>query len=223
MTQELPPTVSSSLSGWEASADEFDPLELGADEEFDPCLDADVLESVQCDRPYYRLHLWYSAVVLVLIFSGLPIQFPDLRAKLIGGYGSSIAAVHEWTGVAMTVLPVLAFAVAPSRAFETIRLRSWRRDDFGLHAVNLWFTLVSGAVFIISGLLMWFPASMSDAVLDVSAELHRAFAYVLYAAVPLHLISSRVRIVASVSGWWARVHPRRVEDRPQATTEDPPC
>ncbi len=231
MTPEFPPAAVPSSEPWQATTDEFDPLELAVDDEFDPCFEGLDLElelglglgQGQGDRAFHRLHLYYSLVVLVVILSGLPIQFPDLRARLIGGYGSSIAAVHEWTGLVMGVLPVLAFAMAPAKALETIRVRSWRRDDFRLHAINLWFTLASGAVFFISGLLMWFPASMSDAVLDVSADLHRAFAYALYAAIPLHLLSSRVRIVASVSGWWARVSGRGGGRTTQVTTEDPPC
>jgi len=223
MTSVPPTTRPATAEEWEAAVDEFDPLEFAADDDFDPCLEGDELALAQLQRPYHRLHLWYTAVVLALIVTGLPIQFPDLRATIVGGYGSTIAAVHEWTGVAMTVIPVLAFALAPRRALETIRARTWRRDDFRFHAINLWFTLVSGAIFIVSGLLMWFPAAMPDLVLDVSAELHRAFACALYVALPLHLVSSRVRIIASVKGWWARVRGSGAEAGPRVTTEDPSC
>jgi len=149
-------------------------------------------------RSYGRLHLAYSLVVLVLIATGLPIQFPDLRASLVGGYGRTLATVHEWAGVALLAVPVLAVVAAPGDALETIQIRSWRRDNLRLHAVNLWFTLVSGAVFVATGFIMWLQAGLPDGVVDAATEIHAALSYALYVMVPLHVITARERIAAAV-------------------------
>ncbi|MFQ5479510.1 MAG: cytochrome b/b6 domain-containing protein [Candidatus Binatia bacterium] len=173
----------------EVTEGEFDPLEMDGGADGAPW------------ASYFQLHLWYSAVVLVLIATGITIQFPDLRAAFIGGYGRLLATVHEWAGVVMLAVPLVAVASAPSRALETIRIRSFRTDNLRFHAFNLWFTLVSGVVFIVSGFVLWFQMSLPYAVVDLSTELHVVFSYGLYAVIPLHIIAARERIFAVFFGW----------------------
>jgi len=119
------------------SEEEFDPL-IGFADEADEQVGGDALPGAR----YRWVHAIYACIVIVLIATAIPIQFPDLRASLVGGYGRSFATVHEWAGVAMLALPVVVFAATPRMALETIAIRSYRREHFRLHAVNLWFTLV---------------------------------------------------------------------------------
>jgi len=154
---------------------------------------------------YPWVHFFYGAVVLGLVATGVLIQFPDLRAKLIGGYGQLLAAWHEWLGVAMVAIPVAAFALGPSAAIETVQLRSWRRDKLGFHALNLWFTIVSGVVFIVTGFVLWFAGSFPDAAVDWSYDLHDWFSYALYVLLPLHVVTSFGRTVRNLRARLARL------------------
>lgn len=153
-------------------------------------------------RPPWRwLHITYALVVLLLVATGLPIQFPDLRARLVGGYGRSIATVHEWGGVAMLALPLLALAWAPSWATTSFRLRARHRRDLGLHAANLWFTLLSGMLLIATGFIMWMPDRLPLPLVDNSAQLHAAASWALYVMLPVHLLVTRQRIWAATREW----------------------
>ena len=117
---------------------------------------------------YHGLHASYAVVVLVLVATGLLIQYPDLRAALAGGYGRTFATVHEWAGVAMLALPAIALVLSPRKAIEVIEIRSYQRTELRLHAVNVWFTLLGGAGLIVTGFLMWFPRSLPDSIPMVS-------------------------------------------------------
>ncbi len=207
-------------------------LEPSQDEEFDPLIGSDDEQGDANEGPapgarYRWVHAIYAAIVLVLIATAIPIQFPDLRASLIGGYGRSFATVHDWAGVAMLALPVVVFAATPRRALETIVIRSYRREHFRLHAVNLWFTLVSGLLFAVTGFLMWFPAQLPDAVVDASADVHSTLSYVLYVVVPLHLVIASKRTWEVLRGWaGARIGRRPRVELPadtQRKTEDLIC
>ena len=170
-----------------------------------------------------KLHTSYALVVGLLVATALPIQFPTLRAELIGGYGREIATVHEWAGVAMLALPVAVFAAAPRRAVRVVSVRSSRRT--GLHVVNLWFTILAGIGFMLSGFLMWFHASLPHVVVDTSADAHLVLSYALYVMIPLHLISVRKSTGRALKKRTARVRRALVRGRfdggRRDETEDP--
>ncbi len=154
---------------------------------------------------YPWFHFLYATVVFVLVATGLLIQYPDWRARLIGGYGQTVAWWHEWAGVAMLVVPLLAFALGPAEAWETIQLRSWRLEKLAIHAINLWFTIVSGAVFVVTGFLLWFQRGLPDPVIDWSYTLHDVFSYALYVMIPLHVLASLGRTVRNLRARLVRV------------------
>ena len=180
---------------------------------------------------YRWLHGCYAVLILALVATALPIQFPDLRAKLIGGYGTTIATIHEWLGVTMAALPVVFLAVAPARAWRTARARGRRRRWLGIHAFNLWFTLVSGLVFVSSGFAIWFQEFLADPLVDISYSLHVAFSWVLYVLIPLHLASAASRALKVVSAWRVSLRTYARDRFPdtaaiknaETITEDLPC
>ncbi len=147
---------------------------------------------------YRRLHFAYAMNVLLLIATGLFIQMPDMRASVLGGHGRLIATIHEWSGVGMLVLPLLAVMRSPRWALNNIRRHSRRTSALRVHAVHLWFTLLTGLLFVVTGLAMWFQRSLPDAIVDPSIELHSIFSYALYAAVVLHVVSVRKRLFRMV-------------------------
>lgn len=187
-------------------------VQRDTDESFDP-LEMVVGESAAPLRAYAWFHAYYSLVVIVLIATGLPIQLPDLRAQIFGGYGRLLAAVHEWAGIVMLALPCAAFALHPSRVVETVRIRSYRRESLRFHAINLWFTIASGVVFIATGFVLWFQDRLPDRLVDISMELHLLFSYVLYVSIPIHVFTARHRIVHVVLAWWHARGSRRARGR----------
>lgn len=171
-------------------------------------------------KNYHWLHVSYATVVLVLTGTGLVIQFPDLRARWFGGYGRELATVHEWTGVAMLVLPLAVLLWARGAAWKRIRLRSRRRARMRLHAVHLWFTLVSGVVFVVTGFVLWFQLRLPDAVVDTSIELHAGFSYVLYVVVPLHVALGVGRTWQVLSGQVSALRRRLSVRTPERVGKD---
>lgn len=139
---------------------------------------------------YRWLHLGIVATFTALLASGLLIQLPDWRASLVGGYGKWVAWVHQWTGVAMALLPLVALASAPRAAIATLARRARRRNQMRLHAAHLVFTSISAAVFTITGFVLWFQEHVPAVVADVSVELHVVFTYALLVAIPLHVVVS---------------------------------
>jgi len=194
--------------------------------EFDPAafLDESAAEPWES---YPWFHFFYAVVALGLVATGLLIQFPDLRARFIGGYGRTVAWLHEWSGVGMLVVPLLALMLAPAMAWETVQLRSWRRDKLWIHAANLWFTIVSGIVFVVSGFLLWFQQGLPDPVIDWSYVFHDIFSYVLYVMIPLHILVSLGRTVRNLRARLGRLRPARTGgqriERSKASREGLTC
>ncbi len=171
--------------------------------ESDPCEPWDEMQTEAAAMPssYFALHLGYSLVAIALLATGLLIQLPDWRGYFIGGYGRQLATIHEWVGVAMLVLPLFSLLRRPAATRLALRIRSYKREHLRLHAVNLWFTVLSGVVFIVTGFIMWFQGSLPDSIVDVSIELHVIFTYALLVVIPIHLITSFRRSVTAVVRW----------------------
>ena len=139
---------------------------------------------------YRWLHLGFVATFTVLLATGLLIQLPDWRARLVGGYAWWVSSIHEWSGFAMALLPVIALLRTPRQAIATFARRARRRNQMRMHAAHLVFTSVSAAVFTVTGFVLWFQEHVPAAVADVSVEVHVAFTYALLVAIPLHVAVS---------------------------------
>jgi len=132
------------------------------------------------------IHTVHLLTFAVLFVSGLLLFVPDLRAAVTGGYSLIVRESHRWGGVAFFVLPVLivlrfgAHSVFAPPAERTLR-SIWR----GLHVAV---TLVIGALFTATGLVMWGAESMPDSLLDPSRDLHDWLTYVVAVLVFLHLV-----------------------------------
>lgn len=141
------------------------------------------------------LHAGHALTTLVLIATGLLIGFPDLRARLVGGYGRELADVHVYVGLAFIAIPALAAAVAtPSLYRDTVR-RLGPPDALTWRKLHIVLTLVAGLLLTVSGLALWLDAGMPLAVSDAALAVHEILTYVLAAALPVHLIAGRRKIV----------------------------
>lgn len=141
---------------------------------------------------------------LVLIATGLVIEFPDLRARLIGGYGMQILQYHLWLGWAFMAAPALALALAGRPLLRHLRGLlgfprgiTWRK---AIAVANLASAILVGA----SGIPLWLDRSLPLAVVDVSLEIHIAFTWVCLALIPPHLFLARHKIATRLLQWIGR-------------------
>ena len=74
--------------------EEFDPLIGFADEGVDSLVGGEPVTGDALPGSRYRwVHAFYAAIVLVLIATAIPIQFPDLLSSFIRCYGPSFSTV----------------------------------------------------------------------------------------------------------------------------------
>ncbi len=141
------------------------------------------------------LHVVHALTALALLATGLLIGFPDLRARLLGGYGRELAEIHVWTGIAFIAAPALALAaVGPSMYRDLVR-RLGPPDPFTWKKLHIILTLAGGLLLTASGLLLWLDTGLPLVVSDVALEVHEVLTYMLAAAIPVHLFAGRRKIV----------------------------
>ena len=111
-------------------------------------------------------HHLYTLAALLLIATGLLLAEPDLRARLVGGYGREILDLHIWVGVGFIVIPVLALLAAARPLGRHLRRRLGPPDGVTWRKIHTVFTLVAGAALGLSGLLLWLDPGMPLALVD---------------------------------------------------------
>jgi cytochrome b subunit of formate dehydrogenase len=148
--------------------------------------------------PRRLLHAAHVVTPLPLLVTGFLIEWPDLRAQIVGGYGRELAEIHLWFGWAFAAAPALAlaFSARPLLADLAGRLRSpdlntWRR----LHVV---ITLVASALLVVTGIVLWWTGRLPLVLQDVSLEIHIWATWVLAVSLPVHLVEARRAIADRV-------------------------
>jgi cytochrome b subunit of formate dehydrogenase len=144
------------------------------------------------------LHVGHSVTVLVLVATGLLIQWPDLRARLIGGYGLQIASLHNWVGVGFIAAPVLALALSARPLVGDLLRRLGPPDPVGWRKIHIVTSLLVSLLLVLSGLYLWVDPDLPLAWFDLSVEIHVALTWVLGVLIPLHLVAARRKIAAAV-------------------------
>lgn len=124
-----------------------------------------------------------AATFLVLLATGVLIVSPALRARLLGGYGLQILAIHVWVGVAFTLatLPFVGLALrhAP-RVGSRPALGTWRH-------LHLRFTVAATAALAASGFLLCRDGAWSAAAIDAASAAHRWLSVAAAGVLVVHL------------------------------------
>jgi cytochrome b subunit of formate dehydrogenase len=167
------------------------------------------------------LHVVHTLTALALIATGLLIGFPDLRARLLGGYGRELADIHVWTGSAFIAAPALALALVGASLYRDLRRRLGPPDPFRWKKFHILLTLVGGALLTASGILLWLDTGLPLAVSDAALAVHEWLTYVLAAALPVHLYSGRRKIAERVRALAGR-GPRFESEFPATPADDAP-
>jgi cytochrome b subunit of formate dehydrogenase len=141
------------------------------------------------------LHAAHAIAALVLVATGFLIEWPDLRARVVGGYGRQLASVHNWVGWAFAVAPGLALAVAARPLLADLGRRLGPPDPLTWRNVHIVITLVTSVLLIATGIVLWWPDDLPLALLDASLEVHTWTTWVFAASIPVHLIAARHQIV----------------------------
>ncbi len=143
------------------------------------------------------LHFVVALTALVLIVTGIPLWDPDLRARLLGGYGREILEVHLWFGWVFVVAPLLA-AFAAARPLLRDMARRFGPPDppYAWRKVHILSTLVLTFLLSASGVLLWSDLEMPLVLLDAGSEVHLIATWVLLGLIPVHILFSRRKIVA---------------------------
>ncbi|MBW1685208.1 MAG: cytochrome b/b6 domain-containing protein [Deltaproteobacteria bacterium] len=146
-------------------------------------------------RIRFGLHLVYAFAVLVKVASGLLLTEPDLRAKLVGGYGREIMDIHLWSGWVFLGAPLLALALAARPLLRDLRRRLERPDGITWRKIHIVVTLSAGIILSLTGVLLWPDLELPHAFADLMLEVHDLLIWAVIAALSAHLIAARRKIL----------------------------
>ena len=146
-------------------------------------------------RIRWTLHLIYAFAVLVKVASGLLLTEPDLRAKLVGGYGREIMDIHLWSGWVFLGAPLLALVLAARPLLRDLRRRLGRPDGITWRKIHIVVTLSVGIIPSLTGVLLWLDLGLPRAYTDMTLEVHDVLIWVVIAALSAHLVAARRKIL----------------------------
>jgi cytochrome b subunit of formate dehydrogenase len=141
------------------------------------------------------LHLVYALAVLVKVASGLLLTEPDLRAKLVGGYGRAIMDIHLWSGWIFLGAPLLALALAARPLLRDLRRRLGPPGGITWRKIHIVVTLSVGIILSLTGALLWLDLDLPLALTDLMLEVHDVLIWVVIAALSAHLFAARRKIL----------------------------
>ena len=141
-------------------------------------------------------HHLYTLAALLLIATGLLLAEPDLRARLVGGYGREILDLHIWVGVGFVAVPALALLLAARPLWRDLRRRLGPPDGVTWRKVHTVFTLAAGAALGLTGLLLWLVPEMPLAAVDTLLTVHEWTMWPVIAALVAHVVVAWRKTVA---------------------------
>jgi hypothetical protein len=148
------------------------------------------------------LHHVHAATALGLAATGWLVGSPELRARIVGGFGRELLDLHVALGLAFLAAPAAALLLAGRALVADARRRLGPPDPpWAWRKVHLASTLVLAALLGASGLVLWRDPGLPPAALDASLAVHEVSTWVLVLALPVHLVAARRRIAER---WRAR-------------------
>lgn len=146
-------------------------------------------------RVRWTLHLIYAFAVLVKVASGLLLTEPDLRGKLVGGYGREIMDIHLWSGWVFLGAPLLALVLAARPLLRDLRRRLGPPAGITWRKTHIVVTLSVGTILSLTGVLLWLDLGLPRAYTDPMLDVHDALIWVVIAALSAHLVTARRKIL----------------------------
>lgn len=140
------------------------------------------------------LHNVHGLTTLALVVTGCLIQWPDLRALVVGGYGRELARLHLYFGWAFAAAPLLACGAA-GPLLADLRQRLGPPDPITWRKLHIVTTGIASALLSASGIILWYFDELPLLVQDISLEIHAWTAWIVTALLPVHLVVARRKIV----------------------------
>lgn len=144
------------------------------------------------------LHATIAVLSLTLLGTGFLIEFPDVRAWAIGGYGREVVRLHRWGGVLYVLAPLLALLLVARPLFLDFRHRVGGPDSSLGRKVVVGGSLPLWSLLVVTGALLWPGLRLSATLADLALGSHIALTWVLVVWLLLHLFRARRSIVAKV-------------------------
>jgi len=144
------------------------------------------------------LHVAHAATTLALLATGFLIEWPDLRARVVGGYGRQLADIHVWIGWAFAAAPLLAVAAAARPLIADLAQRLGPPDPLTWKKAHVLLTLAAGVLLTATGVVLWWPGDVPVALQDASLEIHIVATWVLALSLPVHLVEARRKMAELV-------------------------
>jgi len=139
------------------------------------------------------LHASHGITTLPLLATGFLIQWPDLRAQVVGGYGRELAEIHLWFGGAFAAAPLLAVGAAGA-LFADLRQRLGPPDPITWRKLHIVITVAASLLLSVSGIILWWFQDLPLIVQDVSLEIHIWATWAVALSLPVHLVVARRKI-----------------------------
>jgi cytochrome b subunit of formate dehydrogenase len=166
------------------------------------------------------VHATHALATLVLIGTGLLLQMPDWRARLVGGYGRQLAEIHEWAGAVFVAIPLLALTRAARPLLRDTRRRLGPPDPWSWKKLHIVLSLAGGLLLGTTGIVLWFDRAFPLVLLDLSLELHAVLTWVFLAMLAVHLVAARRKMAGKIREW-SRGGAPRSDDPLQPSGEEP--
>lgn len=135
------------------------------------------------------LHHLNAATAIVLMVTGVFLTLPDLRARVIGGYGREILDLHLWVGWVFLATPPVALLLARRDLLVALRERlsegrAWRR----FHMASV---LIAGFVLGLTGVILWLDLELSRVLADLVSNSHELLSWFVIAELGVHVVAVR--------------------------------
>jgi len=153
------------------------------------------------------LHATHAVATLLLLGTGLLLEFPELRARSIGGYGSRIVTIHLWAGAAFAGAPLLALALSWRGLVEDLRRRLDPSERWGWRQGHIAGSVAATFLLSLTGLLLWRDSLFPVLVGDGSRWIHLGLSVAIAVALPVHLVLARRKLRQRVREWLGREDP----------------
>jgi cytochrome b subunit of formate dehydrogenase len=144
------------------------------------------------------LHGAHAAATLVLLATGFLIEWPELRGRLVGGYGRELGRIHVWIGWAFAAAPAVALLAAARPLLTDVRARLGPPNPIGWRKLHIVISLAASGLLVVSGIVLWWPSEVRLPLLDACLAIHIGCTWLLAATLPLHLVAARAKIAERI-------------------------
>ena len=134
----------------------------------------------------HALHHTYAITAIVLMITGVFLTLPDVRGRLLGGYGRETLQVHLWAGWVFLAVPPLALLLARSGLVAALRERLTEGRLW--HRFHMASVLIAGFLLGLTGVVLWLDIELSRTLSDLTSNVHEWLSWFVIAELGVHVV-----------------------------------